>query len=100
MAISDFSVGIDVEDTDNEGNALRFARFFTESEKKEIENGISPIEIWTKKEALFKYLKNDDISFISIDTTKAHNHCETIHLDDAILSIYTEANEKITIQKL
>lgn len=100
VAISDFSVGIDVEDTTREESSTNLVRFFTENEKKQIEEETSQIEIWTKKEALFKYLKNDNINFISLDTTQANAHFETINLNGAILTICCEKREAIKIQKL
>lgn len=95
VAISDFSIGIDVEDISREETSNRFARFFTENEQNEVKSGISPIEMWTKKEALFKYLKNDSINFISLDTTQVYIPFKTIKLDGAILTVYTENEEQI-----
>ena len=100
VAISNFAVGIDIENINSKTNAQTLLRFFTENEQKEVENGVSPLEIWTKKEALFKYLKNNNINFISLDTTQANVHFETINLDDAILTICYEKEEPIKIQKL
>ena len=100
VAISDCAVGIDIEDINGDAESQRLVRFFTENERKEVENGASPLKIWTKKEALFKYLKNDNINFISLDTTQANVYFETIDLNDAILSLYAEKKEKIAIRKL
>ena len=100
LAISDFSVGIDVEDINIKTNSQNLLRFFTENEQKEIENRASTLEIWTKKEALFKYLKNDDINFISLDTTQASVFFKTINLDGAILTVCCEKQTEIKMQKL
>lgn len=97
VAISDSAIGIDVEDTSNKDNLARYARFFTENERMSAEKGASHIEIWTKKEALFKYLKNDNITFISLDRTQAGVNFKTINLNGAILTLCTEKEEQIEI---
>lgn len=100
VAISDLDVGIDVEEITEKESSSKLVRFFTENEKKQVECGYSPIEIWTKKEALFKHLKNDDINFISLDTTQADICFTTTYLDSTILTICHKSQEEINIQKL
>lgn len=93
----ELTIGIDVEDADSAINAQKCSRFFSENEIAEIQNGISPIEIWTKKEALFKHLKNDNQVFISLDTTVSNCHFNTKFLDGAIITLCTEKDENIDI---
>ena len=98
VAISDSKrelVGIDVEDFNESRNS--YARFFTQNEKNVLESGTHELAIWTKKEALFKHLKNDDINFIALDTTKANTHFITLHLDGAIFTVCTKKKEEITV---
>lgn len=100
LAISNsknISVGIDIEDISS--NALPI-RFLTENEKKISTNTQKFIEIWTKKEALFKFLKNDSISFILLDSTAPERydaHFNTIQIENSILTICTAKNEQIEI---
>lgn len=88
-------VGVDVEDTNREKSSDSLLRFFTENECSALENGTSEIEIWTKKEALFKYLNNDDINFISLDTTNTDKSFTTVALDEALLTVCTAQNAEI-----
>lgn len=90
VAISDSKnekVGIDIEKIEpspegkgerkamDEGSTIRTARFtrpirfLTENERTALENGTPYLKIWTKKEALFKHVKSDDIPFIHLDST-------------------------------
>ena len=93
----ELTIGVDVEDTDSAINAQKCSRFFSENEIAEIQNGISPIEIWTKKEALFKHLKNDSLVFFTLDTTVSNCHFNTKFLDGAIITLCTEKDENIDI---
>ena len=88
-------VGIDIEDNSSLSNSL--IRFFTENERIVAENGASPIAIWTKKEALFKYLKNDDIPFISLDSTTADAKFTSVQMDNSTLTVCTSQDTKIKI---
>ena len=97
VAISDLKIGIDVEDTNSEADYTKYKRFFTENEQKIVGDATSSLEIWTKKEALFKYLKNDDINFISLDTTQTDVNFKSINLDSAILTLCTEKEDQIEI---
>ena len=93
----ELTIGIDVEDADSAINAQKCSRFFSENEIAEIQNGISPIEIWTKKEALFKHLKNDSLVFFTLDTTVSNCHFNTKFLDGAIITLCTKKGENIDI---
>jgi phosphopantetheinyl transferase len=97
VAISDHAVGVDVEDISKEENPALFTRFFTENEQNELHNGTSPIEISTKKEALFKYLKNDSINFVSLDTAQCGVCFDTTKLEGAVLTVCTEKDEYISL---
>lgn len=88
-------VGIDVEEINDENRGNSLLRFFTENERASLENGASEIEIWTKKEALFKYLKNDDINFLSLDSTEATQSFTVATLDGTLLTVCADGNEEI-----
>jgi len=87
------SIGIDVEDFFSVSDKI--TRFFTENERAEIDNGASPIEIWTKKEALFKYLKKDDIPFSLLDSTTADVKFFTVKLGNSSLTLCTHKDATI-----
>lgn len=90
-------VGIDVEDI----CASRVSsRFLTENEKPFATDESSFISIWTKKEALFKFLKNDSIPFIQLDSTQPQKHNArfvTVQIENSILTVCAHENEKIEI---
>lgn len=91
-------VGIDIEET--EPNNKFPSRFLTENERASVKKGTSCIEIWTKKEALFKYLKNDNIQFIHLDSTSPEIYGVkffTIPVDDNIITVCADKNTKIEI---
>ena len=88
-------VGIDVEDNEKFSNGHSMLRFFTENERASAQNGTPEIEIWTKKEALFKYLKSNDISFIFLDSTTAKQSFTTIAVDGSHITLCTEQNAEI-----
>lgn len=95
-SISNF-VGIDIEDI---SNAVPTARFLTQNEKTALENGIPYLEIWTKKEALFKFLKNDSLSFINLDSSNPNKYSAnflTTKIENSILTICTQENAEIEI---
>ena len=95
-SISNF-VGIDIEDI---SNATPTTRFLTENEKIALESGTPYTEIWTKKEALFKFLKNDSLNFISLDSTNPNEYSAkflTTKIENSILTICTPNNAQIEI---
>lgn len=100
VAISDStytSVGVDIEDIKSIPIPTRF---LTESEKKLLENGTPYLEIWTKKEALFKYLKNDSTPFIKLDSTTPEIYgaqFTTMKIEDSILTICSKETDKIEL---
>lgn len=102
IAISDSKeekVGIDVEDM---SDIVSTTRFLSSNEKIALENGSPYIEIWTKKEALFKFLKNDFLQFIHLDSAAPDIYdakFTTVQIENSILTICTQNNVKIeTIQ--
>ena len=91
-------VGADIEDIDKRN--MITTRFFTENEFTNLENGISQIEIWTKKEALFKFLKNDPTPFIKLDSTTPEIYgaqFTTMKIEDSILTICAKETDKIEL---
>ena len=60
-------VGIDIEELSSIDGLHE--RFFTENERLAHETGTALAEIWTKKEALFKFLKSDSTPFIHLNST-------------------------------
>lgn len=88
-------VGIDIEDNSSLPGSL--TRFFAENERRAVENGESPIAIWTKKEALFKHLKNDDIPFISLDSAASDVKFTSVQMDNSILTVCTSQDTEIEI---
>ena len=75
-------------------------RFLTEKEQIALANGVPYIEIWTKKEALFKYLKDDKIQFIHLDSTAPEvfgAKFVTVPADNNILTVCTKKDTKIEI---
>ena len=75
-------------------------RFLTENEKISLESDTPYIKIWTKKEALFKYLKNDNLSLISLDSTQPELYGAkfiTLPIGDNIL---TACTQKYTLLKI
>lgn len=88
------NVGIDVEDEEKFTPDFSPTRFFTENERASAENGTPHIEIWTKKEALFKYL-NSDIPFISLDTTVANQKFTCTKKENSLITVCTDQNSEI-----
>lgn len=101
VAISDKKnerVGIDVEGLDIKTELA--LRFFTDNERRQCEIGTHPCEIWTKKEALFKYLKNDGVSFISLDSTNPQSYQAgffSLLSDSALITVCTAVDSEIEI---
>ena len=76
------------------------ARFLTENERLALESGTPYLNIWTKKEALFKFLKNGSTPFIHLDSTAPELHGAkfvTVTVDSAILTVCTKPHELIKI---
>lgn len=129
IAISDCKeekVGIDVEDISNITPSIRFltetenqillnnmdfqanscpnltremSATQTGREKINIINTQNFIEIWTKKEALFKFLKNDSLQFIHLDSTTPEKYDVTFlttKIENSILTICSP--NKVTIE--
>lgn len=100
IAISDSKlscVGVDVEDVCASHVS---SRFLTENEKPFATDANSFISIWTKKEALFKFLKNDSTPFIQLDSTQPQKHSArfvTVQIENSILTVCAHENEKIEI---
>ena len=98
-------VGIDIETFHDRApdieavNRLVF-RFFTLDEGHLYASGTPFSEIWTKKEALFKYLDDNDSPFWKLDVTKEHEHkvkFTTLNGFEQFLSVCTATGEKVEI---
>lgn len=102
VAISDSKkscVGVDIEDNIKSPST----RFLTENEQTALENGTPYTEIWTKKEALFKFLKSDSTPFILLDSTSPEKHgaqFSTYHIYGSTASICTPLGSQIDVKKL
>jgi len=102
VALSDSGktpVGIDLEDIIEKSP---FPRFLTENERLALESGTPYLNIWTKKEALFKFLNNGSTPFIGLDSTAPELHGAkfvTVTVDSAILTVCTKPHELIKIIK-
>ena len=100
VALSDSGktlVGIDLEDIIEKSP---FPRFLTENERLVLESGTPYLNIWTKKEALFKFLKNGSTPFVRLDSTAPELHGAkfvTVTVDSAILTVCTNKGEIIKI---
>ena len=94
---NDENVGIDIEDNSN----IRISpRFLTENEQKIATDSQKFIEIWTKKESLFKFLKNDSLQFIHLDSTTPEKHgvsFSTVQTNEYVITICKEKSSKIEI---
>ncbi|MBQ7872346.1 MAG: 4'-phosphopantetheinyl transferase superfamily protein [Clostridia bacterium] len=90
-------VGVDIEDAIEKSPSTRF---LTENERLALEGGTPYLNIWTKKEALFKFLKNDSTPFIHLDSTAPELHGAkfvTVAVDSAILTVCAKPHELIKI---
>ena len=83
-AISDKSVGIDIEHRDRAINENVLRRICSEQEASEICKGHSPIEIWTRKEALIKHEGGLFQPIPTLDTVRDNIHTWT--LDSYVVS--------------
>jgi phosphopantetheinyl transferase len=93
----DEKVGIDIE---NVIKANISTRFFTESEKQFSTDALKFLEIWTRKEALFKFLKNDSTPFIHLDSTTPEKYgasFATVQINDYIITICKSGQTQIEI---
>lgn len=101
VAISDSfreRVGLDIEDASENSRASH--RFLTENEIHNFEAGTPYLEIWTKKEALFKFLKSDTAPFVQLDSARPDLYgasFTTYALDGATLTVCTLENATIDI---
>jgi hypothetical protein len=89
-------VGIDVENATQSSPT----RFLTNGEKKELESGTTYVTIWTKKEALFKFLKNDSLILSKTDSSTPEKYgitFKTVELENSILTVCAPENEEIEI---
>ena len=80
-------IGIDIE---NVTKATISTRFFTENEKQYATDALKFLEIWTRKEALFKFLKNDTTPFIRLDSATPEKYgasFSTVQINDYIITI-------------
>ena len=108
VAVSDSKenrVGVDVEpiSEQNTDTLKRFAeRFFTEDEMISFSSGTTLTEIWTKKEALFKRLKNFHGILLNLDSSHPEDFdafFTTINIDASILTLCASTGEKIDFIK-
>ena len=84
-------VGIDIEEKSSTPRTS--TRFLTQNERKMLERGTAYLEIWTKKEALFKFLKNDSLPLPTIDSATPEKYgatLETRETDEYYLTVCTE----------
>lgn len=92
VAISDSKderVGVDLED---QTDAIPSSRFLTGNEQIALEKDTPFVELWTKKEALFKFLKNDSIPFIKLDSTAAEQYGAkfiTLQIENNVITVCT-----------
>ena len=103
VAVSDSaneSVGVDVEDLVEDISSL--SRFFTQNERDVATDTRKIIEIWTKKEATFKFLKNDSISFPTLDSTNPESFGAkylSAELDNCMLTVCAPIASDVRIIK-
>ena len=91
-------VGIDIEA--NYTKNISTTRFLTENEQLLLKNETPYVEIWTKKEALFKYLKNDSTPFIHLNSATPEQYnasFTTLQIENSTLTICAPSNEEIEI---
>jgi phosphopantetheinyl transferase len=84
-------VGIDIEE--KSATPRTSTRFLTQNEQKMLESGTAYLEIWTKKEALFKFLKNDSLPLPTIDSATPEKYGATLdtrETDEYYLTVCTE----------
>lgn len=94
-------VGIDVEDVP-EAPINSSPRFLTEQEEELQKNGTPYLTVWTKKEALFKFLKNDSLVLPKIDSSAPEKHgaaFTTIQIGTSTVTVCTKKGEAVEITK-
>ena len=90
-------VGIDIE---NAKKVTISNRFFTENEQRFSTDTLKFLEIWTRKESLFKFLKNDSTPFIDLDSTTPEKYgasFATLQINDYIITICKSGTAHIEI---
>ena len=83
-------VGIDIEE--KTATPRTSTRFLTQNEQKMLADGTPYLEIWTKKEALFKFLKSD-LPLPAIDSATPEQYgasIQTRETDEYHLAVCTE----------
>lgn len=98
----DESVGIDIEyNVEDSSHLIKiFASRFTSNEIKERKDDQSIVELWTKKEALLKYLKNEDLPLLAVDSSDPSLHGASFTLkktDELILTVCAPEDSSVTI---
>lgn len=105
VAVSNFNVGIDIEELDERFNERVFNKISTESEKNTYKNltELQIASLFTKKESLFKTLNESEQEkgFIpnKIDTTKSNFHTYKI-LNNIILSVCAKDTDSIKFYRV
>lgn len=80
----------------------KYTRFLTQNEQSALENGTPYIKIWTKKEALYKYLKNDNTPFIKLDSTLPEQYGAkfiTLPIEDNTLTVCAKKGAMIQLMQ-
>ena len=84
-AIAHSPVGIDIERCDRKIQPRVIARICSDAEAESLENGLRPIELWTKKEALIKCCGRGDVPLNRLDTHRGD--IATWPIEDYIVSV-------------
>lgn len=92
VAVSNKSVGVDIEPYRDDIDWKKFAkRYFSKEENEVIKNKKDFFSKWTQKEAIYKAMKKQTGIFPpAIDTTLEKNLRTYYIYEDIILSVYTE----------
>ena len=105
-AASNTRIGIDMECPDSIRDPEALARrFFTDAEQRAVQASDNPrltvCEIWTKKEALAKYIGTGLSKNLHLDTTKSqeqtvfHTFAATIEQKTYVITVCTHKNAKL-----
>ena len=102
VAVSRENFGIDCENTERimKKPDKIMCRFFTENERQYATDTLKFLEIWTRKESLFKFLKNDSTPFIHLDSTTPEKYgasFSTVQINDYIITICKSGQTQIEI---